>query len=185
MAKTPKHKAKHHTAEHGDQDHLRGVYHVVVHGPDGEKLHEEQFHNLVTTQGKNAMLDTFLGRGTAYAGIYMSLITSATAPVAGDTYASHGFSEATSAQMGSTRPAVTYNAASGGSKASTSTSFSIAGGSNVTVYGILQVMGPTGTSTTADTATLNAILYSAGTFSGGSITVPSGSTLTATYTGSL
>lgn len=182
MAKAKKQHHKHHE---GDENRLVGHYEVQIHGPDGELLHEEKFHNLVVNQGKNAMLDKFLGLGAAYAGIYLSLITTSTAPAATNTYASPGNTEIPAASVsGGLRLAPTYGAASNGSKATSSgTVFTLTAGATIT--GMIQVLGPTsGTSTIGDTATAGAILYSHGLFSS-SITVPSGSTITVNYTGSL
>lgn len=176
--------AQHHHTDHGDQNHLRGRYSVVIKGPDGAVLHDEEFHNLVVNQGKNAMLDTFLGRAAAYAGIYFSLITTSTAPAATNTYAAPGNTEIPAASVsGGLRLAPTYGAASSGSKStSTGTTFTLSAAATVT--GLMQVLGPTGTSTIGDTATAGAILYSVALFSS-SIAVPSGSTITVNYTGSL
>lgn len=155
-----------------------GVYTVKVRSPDGELIHEEQFKNLVVTQGKNAMLDTFLGRGAAFAAAYFGLINSATAPVAGDTYASHGFTEAGTSIVAA-RLAPSWAAAANGSKATSSGStFTLTTGA--TIYGLMLVFGPSGTSAAGDTVTSGAILFSAGQFAS-AITVPANSTITVTY----
>lgn len=170
-------------AQGGDSLDLRGQFTVTARGPDGALIREETFDNLVPTQGRNAMLDVFLGRGTAYAANYFGLITAGT-PVVGDTYASHAYTEAGTTIIAA-RLAPTWAAASGGSKAtSTGMVFTITNASGATITGACQVFGAAGTSAAGDTATASAILYSAGLFSS-SITVPQNSTLTITYSSTL
>ncbi|MCJ2084583.1 hypothetical protein MKK88_01050 [Methylobacterium sp. E-005] len=162
-----------------DERGLGGIYTVTARAPDGSLIHEETFHNLITTQGKNAMLDKFLGLGTAYANVLFGLITAGT-PVAGDTYASHAFTEAGTSIIAA-RLAPTYGAASAGTKAtSAGTTFTVTNAAGATITGLCQVLGPTGVATPADTATSGAVLFSAGLFSS-SITVPQNSTITVSY----
>lgn len=161
-----------------DRGKLFGVYTVEFHDEDGKLIATREIRNLVTTQGKNAMLDTFLGRSAAFAAIMFGLITGATAPVAGDTYAAHGFGEAGTDTVAA-RLAPTYGAAANGAKAtSAGTQFTIL--KNATITGLMQVMGPNGISAAGDTGVANAILFSAGLFAQ-SVTVPANSTVTVSY----
>lgn len=170
-------------ASQGDEAGVRGVYTVEARDPDGVLIHQETFQNLVTTQGKNALLDKFLGLGAPYALIYFGLITTGT-PVIGDTYASHTFTEAGTSVVAA-RLAPTYGAAANGAKAtSTGTTFTITASGGSTITGLMQVLGPTGVASAGDTATSGAILYSAGLFAS-AITVPQNSTITVNYSGSL
>lgn len=161
----------------GERIHLGGVYRVECVRPDGTVAWSDTFRNLVTTAGKNLALDTVLS-GSAYtAAWYLSLIDAAgySAVAAGDTAASHaGWAEFTG-YSNSTRPAPSWGSASGGSKASTTTSFNINAGG--TVKGAILISNSTKGGTTGT-------LYSAGLFSGGDKVVASGDTLNVTYTAS-
>lgn len=164
----------------GDRAKLYGVYTVEFHDPEGNLIATREIRNLVTTQGKNAMLDTFLGRAAAYAAVFFGLVTGATAPVAGDTYAAHGFTEVGTDTIAA-RLAPTYGAAANGAKAtSAGTQFTITKAGGATITGLMQVLGPAGASVAGDTAVSGAILFSAGLFAS-SVTVPQNSTVTVSY----
>lgn len=162
---------------------VKGTYIAECRNAEGELQWSDTFDNLVTTVGKNFLLDTILG-GSAYtAAWYMGLISNVsytTGANAADTMASHGgWTEAGAANTPSysqaTRPAPAFSAASGGIKAtSAAVTFSINGGAGVIVKGafINSVSTKDGTTGT---------LLSAGTFTGGDKTVSSGDTLTVTY----
>ena len=157
---------------------LSGYYDVKCLGADGQVKWEDTIKNLVVTVGRNDLLDKYFA-GSAYtAAWYMGLVNGGTTPTyaAGDTLASHaGWTElaAGTAYTGN-RVTVGWSAASGGSKSSTTTAFSIIASN--TVAGALLATVNTGTS---------GILYSAGNFTGGSRTVASGDTLNVTYTASV
>lgn len=155
---------------------IRGWFDCEYIAPDGT-VRRWSFPNLVTTVGKNALLDNHLA-GSAYtAAWYMLLIgiTSYTGVAAGDTMASHaGWTEST-VYSNATRPSVSWNAASGGSKASTTTTFNINASDTIKGVGLTTVSTKGGTTGT---------LYSAGLFSGGDQAVSNGGTLNVTYTAS-
>jgi hypothetical protein len=128
--------------------------------------------------GKNDLLDKYFA-GSAYtAGWYMGLVDGASTPTynAADTLASHaGWTENTS-YSGTNRITVAWNAAASGSKASTSTSFSISG--TATIAGAILTQ-------TQVRATTTGILYSAGSFTGGNRSVLSGDTILVVFTASV
>lgn len=134
--------------------------------------------NTVTTVGKNHLLDTEFAGSSYTAAWYLGLISDSgySAISAGDTMSSHaGWTEAT-AYAESTRVALSWNSASSGSKASTTTSFSI----NANATTIKGGFNTTGSAKSGTTGTL----YSAGLFIGGDEVADSGDTLDVTYTAS-
>jgi hypothetical protein len=120
---------------HAEGGQVHGRYLVECFDADGNLKWADHIDNVVTTVGRNHMLDTeFAGATYSVTGPYMGLIssTSYSAVAAADTMASHaGWLEAggTNAPTYSgTRKTVAFSAASGGSKASSSAaSFGITG----------------------------------------------------------
>lgn len=152
--------------------------------PMEEVKSEELFANLVTTVGKNFLLDNGLA-GSAYtASFFLGLISSVsyTAVAAADTMTSHaGWLEAGSANAPTysqaNRPTAAWSAAASGSKSlSAALTFSIT--SAGTVKGAFLTTNSTKDGTTGT-------LYSAGTFTGGDKIVANGDTLSVSYTASL
>ena len=164
-----------------------GVYTVECYGADGALKWRDSFPNLVTTVGKNLLLDTLLGgSGYSVTGPYMGLIASGSysAVAAGDTMSSHaGWLEAgggNAPTYSGSRKTVSFSAASSGSKASSSAaSFSITGSG--TVKGGFLVLGSGASATVENTG---GTLYSAGLFSGGDRAVTNGDTLNVSYAAS-
>lgn len=152
-----------------------GFYTVECRDAQGNLKWADAIKNLVVTEGKNSMLDEYF-EGSGYtAAWYLGLVDGATSPTyaAGNTLASHsGWTENT--DYTGNRPAVTWGAASSGSKSTTATAFNI--DATATVAGAFMCTVATGTS---------GILYSAGNFTGGSRAVASGDTLNVTYTTTL
>ena len=143
-------------------------YVVECFGPDGELKWREDIGNLVVTVGKNSLLDTYFA-GSAYtAAWYMGLKGTGTA-ASTDTLASHGGWSELNPYSGN-RPAISWSAASGGSKSATAVSYSIT--STATVAGAFICTAASGTSGT---------LYSAGDFAA-SRGVANGDTLNVTPT---
>lgn len=159
-----------------------------------EEKWAEEFPNVVTTEGKNFALDTYLaGSGYTKTGPYMFLInTNASTAVAGNTMGAHaGWLEVGVANApgykypnsggSAVRGTVSWSAASGGAKATASpVSFYIT--SAGTVGGCGLVFNSTAVNTIDSTA---GTMYSAGEFTGGPKTVTAGDTLNVTYTASL
>lgn len=145
--------------------------------------------NVVTTVGKNVMLDAALA-GSAYTvvGPYLGLIGAVsytTGPAAADTMASHGgWTEAGTANAPTytaPRKTVAWSAASAGAKAmSAAQNFLMTGAG--TAKGAFMVYFTGAVSTIDNTA---GTLFSAGLFTGGDQPVANGNTLSVTYSTSL
>ena len=158
---------------------LSGSYSVECVGADGQVKWTDTIKNLVVTVGRNDLLDKYFA-GSAYtAAWYMGLVdnTSFTAYAAADTLASHaGWLEFLS-YTGTNRITVGWSAASAGSKVTTATAFNI-NASGTVLGALLCVTQAKGTASNGGAG----VLYSAGSFTGGSRAVVSGDTLNVTYT---
>lgn len=162
----------------GDVLNIKGTYHVECRDKDGNMKWDDVIHNVVTTVGKNDVLDKYLA-GSAYtASIVMGLKGTGTA-VAADTMASHAswleVGLANAPAYSGNRPTPSFSAASAGSKA-TSAAVSFTFTSSGTVAGCFIVQGG---SATKDNTT--GVLVSAGDFSGGSRSVVSTDVINVTY----
>lgn len=164
----------------GSQESLQatGVYKVTCTSPDGRVKWEDSIQNLVTTVGKNDLLDDYF-TGSAYTATwYLGLVDGVSTPTYAltDTSASHsGWSENV-AYSNANRPTPAWNAASAGSKATTATAFNISG--TATIAGTFLISNNSKSGTTG-------VLYSAGSFTGGNKSVANGDTLNVTYTASV
>lgn len=160
-----------------DTVELRGRFEVWCVGPDGKEKWRDTIDNLVTTVGKNDLLDKYL-KGSAYTQTFrMGLKGTGTAVVA-DTQASHAaWSEqglANAPTYTGSRKDVVMGAAAAGVSTSPVQAFAIT--SPGTVFGCFTNNG--GSATKDDTT---GVLFSAGDFSGGSKAVTNGDTVNATY----
>lgn len=154
-----------------------GIYHVQCVGADGRVKWEEECPNVVTTEGKNAILDKFLGLAAAYAGLAIGLHT--VVGNASSTYATPSPQVEPGTGIYAARLAPSFSAASAGAKAtSAAVSFPMLGTANIT--GCFLVAGGTGILTNGNTAA-SAVLLSSGAFSGGTRSVINGDTLNVTY----
>ena len=156
-----------------------GHYYVECHNGKGELVWADHIENLVTTVGKNLLMDTIFGN-TAAGAVVLGLKGTGTA-VVGDTQASHGswleVGGANAPVYTGNRQAMTFGAASGGTKSTSVTnSFSIT--STGTVAGCF--INIAGSATKDDTT---GKLYSVGDF-GSAKAVNNLDVVTVTYTGS-
>jgi len=141
----------------------------------------EAFDNLVTTIGKNFMLDTTLS-GSGYTAAWYILLIGSTSYTTGaavtDTMASHGGWAEDVEYSQSARPTTAWSAAAAGSKALSSAAvFSINGdGTTIKGCGLNSVATKSGTTGT---------LFSAGLFTGGDKVLANGDTLNVSYTATL
>lgn len=169
-----------------EQVNITGSYEVKCLDAEGNTKWEDTIKNLVVTEGKNDLLDKYFS-GSAYtAGWYMGLVDNASfsAYAAGDTLASHAgwleFLSYTISGSATNRATPSWGSASAGSKATTATTFTISGSGTV--------LGAIMCTTQARNTSSNGgagILYSAGSFTGGSRAVISGDSLLVTYTASV
>lgn len=144
------------------------TYTVECLDSEGNVKWTEQYENLVTTVGKNDLLDKYF-KGSAYTAAWYLGLKGAGSAAAGDTLASHAGWAEVNPYTGN-RPAITFGTTSGGSNTATAVSYSIT--SSATVAGAFVASVNTGTAGT---------LYSAGDFSA-SRAVVSGDTLNVTLT---
>lgn len=164
-------------SRHAEEAEATGIYTAECIGPDGLVKWTDVIENLVTTAGKNALLDTYLAAGTGITPA-LGLVDNASfsAINAADTMSSHaGWIEST-AYSNANRPAPSFSAASAGSKAASATAFTING--TATINGCFLASQNTKGGTTG-------VLYSCGSFTGGNKAVTSGDTLNVTYTASV
>ena len=155
-----------------------GLY-IARYYEDGHLVWEDEIVNLITTAGKNNMLDNHLA-GSAYtAAWFMGLVDGAATPTyaAADTMASHaGWTENVGYSQG-TRPALSWNSAAAGSKAlSAPASFST--NASGTIAGAFVASNSAKSGATG-------VLYSVGAFTGGNQPVSNNGTLTVSYTSTL
>lgn len=160
---------------------IHGHFDVVCIGPDGKEKWRDVIENLVTTVGKNDLLDKYL-KGSGYTQTVRMGLKGAGAADAGDTQASHaGWLEqglGNAPTYTGNRKDVTMGAAAAGSSASPVQAFAITSAGTVAGCFINN-----GGSATKDNTT--GVLYSAGDFSGGDKVVDNGDTLNVTYTASV
>jgi hypothetical protein len=143
-------------------------YSVVCIGADGVEKWRDGFDNLVTTVGKNDLIDKYF-KGAAYTAAWFLGLKGTGVAVVGDTLASHASWAEVNPYTGN-RPAITFGTSAAGSNTATAVSYTCTSGA--TVAGAFTSSVNTGTA---------GILYSAGDFAA-SRTVASGDVLNVTLT---
>jgi len=176
--------------EANEQIQITGHYDVKCLDVDGNVKWEDEIKNLVVTVGKNDLLTKYF-KGAAYTATwYMGLVDNASfsAYALGDILSSHaGWREYLNYTVGGTpniRTTPTWNTAgtpTAGSLSTQATTFTISGAGG-TVLGALMC---TTLATNSATDGGAGILYSAGSFTGGSRAVIAGDSLLVTYTASV
>jgi hypothetical protein len=166
---------------------IQGHYDVVCVGADGQIKWTDSIKNLVVTVGKNDLLDKYFA-GSAYtAAWYMGLVdnTSFSAYAATDTLAAHsGWLE----NLGYTISGSSTNRATVGWSTAAASGSKVASTAAFTINATSTILGALMCTTQARNTTSNGgagILYSAGSFTGGTRAVVSGDTLNVTYTASV
>jgi hypothetical protein len=163
---------------------VTGIYEVKCFGPDGLLKWEDTAHNVVTDVGAQLLLNQLFttGGATANSAFFLGLINTTPTVAVTNTMSSHGsWTELTTNWSGTTRPTLTWSAATGSGagsrvKAISTASYSITG--SLTVGGCFVVTGSGAVSTVGSTA---GTLYSAAAFSGGDKVVANLDTLQVSY----
>ena len=170
------------TAQGEEMTGLGGVYTMTCYDKDGNIKWEDQFHNLVVNQGLQD-LNTKYFKGVTYtAGWYLGLVDGTSAPsyVAGDTLASHGWTEIAGTGFGGTVYTGNRKQAVFGT-ATTANPSVIDNSASTAVFSIAASATIAGAFLTNQESSNTGVLFSAGNFTGGSKTVASGDTVNVTY----
>ena len=171
---------------------ISGIYNVQCHDSKGDILWEDTAPNWVTFLGRNLLMDTGLRTPATSVAGFIGLISSVTwsAAATADTMGSHaGWNEVAAVTtyypVITRREQATFGAtAVSGAVTSSAATFAITGttGQAGTIMGCFLVTGTNASSAMTSTA---GILYSAGTFTGGSKSVSNGDSISVTYTSQL
>lgn len=164
-----------------DELHVAGVYHIECHAPDGSLRWEVDIKNLVTTAGKNKLLDATLKTGLTSPAWYVGLVTGpggSNTYAAADTMSSHaGWTEST-AYSEATRQALTLGSIASGSVDNSASKAVFTLNATATIGGAFLVDNSTKGGTTGT-------LYSVGSNSNGDKSGGSGDTISVTYTATI
>lgn len=160
--------------------HAVGKWRVVARNRDGKIIFDDEFDNLVTTEGKNYLLDVGLAHTdspeTASTDWYVGLTDGTPTTAAGDTLGSHGGWTEVSNYAGNRK---LYTPA-------TPSSGSITNAAAVASFAVNQDSTTIGGAFLANVATgTSGVLYAVGAFSGGDLVLGNGSTLEVTAVFSL
>jgi len=172
-----------------------GTYRVECVGADGKVKWIDTIENLVTTEGKNALLTHAFKASALTQTLVLGLVestgfsafnatnTAANITAVGGGSPTNGWNEATVSQCAA-RGTPSFGSASAGSLAtSAAVSFSML--ATATIKGAFLMMKSTaGVAPTTTTGNTSGALYSCGAFSGGDRSVINGDTLNVSYTAS-
>ena len=154
---------------------LSTMYTVECFDKDGNLKWQDNFHNLVVTEGLNDSLDKHFKASSYTAGWWVGLTSSSPTFAAADTMASHsGWTEST-AYSESNRQALTLGTVSGGSVNNSNSKAVFSINATATIGGAFITNNNTKGGTTGT-------LYGGGAFSGGNRSVVNGDTLNVTVT---
>ena len=169
---------------------IEGIYRAKCFDKYGNLKWEDTIKNLVTTVGKNLMLDTLLaGSGYTVTGPYMGLISSVgySEILAADTMTSHsGWAEAGDGTdyplYTGDRKTCAFSAAAAGAKALSAALDFVIVTTGGTIKGCFIVLGSGASATIADTG---GTLFSSGLFTGGDKVVSPSDTVSVSYSTNL
>jgi hypothetical protein len=172
------------TAQDLEQGGFGGVFKVTCFDANGNLKWEDQFHNLVVNQGLQYLNDAFFkSLGSTYtAAWFLGLIDNVGLPsptpyVAGDTLASHGWTElAPTVAYSGSRKSVTFGTPT------TADPSVITNSASPSVFNIIASNVIAGAFLTNQSSGTSGILFSEGNFTGGTKTVANGDTVNVTYT---
>jgi hypothetical protein len=145
------------------------VYECVCLDANGVEKWRERVPNLVTTAGRNNIIDTYF-RGSAYTAAWFLGLKGTGTPSAADTMASHASWSEITGYVSATLPGVTFGAPSGGTSTASVVVYAI--NATATVAGCFVTTNNTKGATTG-------VLYSVADFSAAR-TVANGDTLNVT-----
>lgn len=175
--------------------HLAGTYHVECIGADGQVRWTDTIENLVTTEGKNALLTHAFKASALTQTLVLGLVestgftafsatnTAANITAVGGGSPANGWNEATTSQCAARGTPSFGTAGSGQLATSSAVSFSML--ASATMKGAFLMMKSTaGVAPTTTTGNTSGALYSCGAFTGGDRAVINGDTVNVTYTAS-
>lgn len=158
---------------------LHGKWHFVHRDIYGNIIDEEWVDNIIPNEGIDYVLNAALHGDTQISAWYFAPFTNDYTPTSSDTYASPGYTEATSQYSESNRQEWGEGASSD-QQITNATAATITAAASVTIYGAGLVGGGTAASTKGDTTGGGTLLSSAKLTSAKSLST--GETLDMTYT---
>lgn len=124
---------------------------MIEHIRRGEVIDKEFVRNIVTTEGLNSLLNIMFKSGTQITAWYVVLYENDYTPVAGDTYASPGWTETTTYDE-TTRPQWVGGTVAAGSVDNSASKATFTFNASKTIYGGALVGGGSAPSTKGNTA---------------------------------
>lgn len=159
---------------------VKGIWRAVHKDIHGNIKDIMEWHNLMTNEGWDHMLNTEFHGGTAITTWYFAPFIASYTPLVGDTYAVPGYTEATDTHYSEVGRQEWTEGASSGQSITNATAVTITSAGAYTFYGCGLVGGGTAATTKADTAG-GGVLAVSGTFPTAK-TLATSETLDLTYT---